>query len=279
MKWEISYKEKFPAWRSSDGQLREKKGETDEPVTGYIPSERERRLDTGPKKIMDFANSYGALSAGFDEKKQLVLVTSQQHTKELSGLPPESKAVDAETAKKVSPITGDFYVNQDKERKEDSAVAYRVDAGKGPSYVMSRLKELMEDKDFMVQDEITPFLSVREEKKELEYLRKQAVILAGGKSREEKLALDKRVQFLTTVVADKERQKQIVATRLLSLLQEAGKDRTKDWDPNLPWSQKDMAEAEDGEKGENVGDNEGEEEDRSKGKSEGSDHEDLKQNE
>lgn len=129
MKWEIGYKEKFPAWRSSDGQLREKKGETDEPVTGYIPSERERRLDTGPKKIMDFANSYGALSAGFDEKKQLVLVTSQQHTKELSGLPPESKAVDAETAKKVSPITGDFYVNQDKERKEDSAVAYRVDAG------------------------------------------------------------------------------------------------------------------------------------------------------
>lgn len=257
MEWEPGYKERFPAWRSSDGQLREKKGEPGEPVTGYIPSERERELDNGPQKIMDFSNSYGALSAGFDEKKQLVLVTSRRHTKELSALTPESKALDAQTAKKVYPITENFYVNEDKERREESAVAYRVDAGKGPSYVMSKMRELMENKDFEVQDEITPFLSAREEKEELEYLRKKAVDLTVGYTREEKQALEKRIQFLTAVVADKERQQQTVATRLLSLLQEAGKGRTKDWGSNLPWGRKDMEETEDEKKGGSEGEDEG----------------------
>ncbi len=264
MKWGPGYKERFPEWRSSDGRLREKKGEPGEPVTGYIPSDREKELDSGPQKIMDFSNSYGALSAGFDEEKQLVLVTSRHHTKELSALPPESKALKAQTAKKVPLITGDFYVNEDKERKEESAVSYRVHAGKAPFYVMSKLKELMEDKDFEVQDEITPFLSTREEMEELGYLRQQARNLAGSSAREEKQALEERIQFLTTVVADKERQQQTLATRLLSLLEEAGKGGKKGWDPSLPWQEKDMEETEDGEKGGNE-DDENEDEKESDG--------------
>jgi hypothetical protein len=279
MKWEPGYEERFSEWRSSDGQLREKKGEPGEPVTGYIPSERERELDNGPQKIMDFSNSYGALSAGFDKKKQLVLVTSRRHTKELSALPPESKALNAQTAKKVSPITGDFSVNEDRERMEQSAVSYRVDAGKGPFYVMSKLRELMENKDFEVQDEITPFLSTKEEKEELEYLRRQVVNLAGGNTREEKKALEKRIQFLTTVVADKERQQQTVATRLLSLLQEAGKGVKNGWSPSRLWQEKDMKETEEEEKGgdedeEEGGDGDGNE-DGSEDEEEGDDNKDL----
>ncbi len=267
MKWEPGYKERFPAWRSSAGQLREKKGEPGEPVTGYIPSERERELDNGPQKIMDFSNSYGALSAGFDEKKQLVLVTSRHHTKELSALPLESKALNAQTAKKVSPISGEFYVNEGKEQMKESAVSCRVDADKGPFYVMSKLRELMENKDFEVQDEITPFLSTKEDKEELEYLRKQVVNLAGGNTREEKQTLEKRIQFLTNVVADKERQQQTVATRLLSLLQEAGKGGKKGWSPSRLWQEKDMEETEDEEKGGS--------EDESEDENEGDDNEDL----
>jgi hypothetical protein len=208
-----------------------------------------------------------------------VLVTSRRHTKELSALPPESKALNAQTAKKVSPITGDFSVNEDRERMEQSAVSYRVDAGKGPFYVMSKLRELMENKDFEVQDEITPFLSTQEEKEELEYLRRQVVNLAGGNTREEKKALEKRIQFLTTVVADKERQQQTVATRLLSLLQEAGKGVKNGWSPSRLWQEKDMKETEEEEKGgdedeEEAGDGDGTE-DGSEDEEEGDDNKDL----
>ncbi|HML36005.1 MAG TPA: hypothetical protein PKA19_01085 [Bacillota bacterium] len=263
MEWEPGYKERFPGWRSSDGQLRERKGEPGEKVMGYTSSEQERALGREPQKLMDFSNSYGALSAGFDDKKQLVLVTSRRHTKELSALPPESKALEAQTAKKVPLITGEFFVNEDKERREESAVSYRAPAGKAPSYIMGKLSELMEKKDFEVQDEITPFLSTREEKESLKYLRRQALHLARSNAREEKQALEKRIQFLTTVVADKERQQQTVAVRLLSLLEEAGKGRRKGWGPNRLWQEEDLEESEDEGKGE--GEEQGISEDEEKG--------------
>ncbi len=222
MVWEPTYRERFPEWRSSDGALREKKSDGREEITGYRSSEEERRRGDEPQKIWDLSNAYGSLSAGWNKKKELVLVTTRQYGKEIHALPPESKCLDGQTAKKLPALIG-FQINENSERQEESAFSFRAKGDRGPSYLMARLKQLPEKKELKVAESILPFLSVKEEREKLAYLRAKFGELAGNPHQKEAQAIHQRIQFLTAVVADKEEQQRMLYGKLTALLEEARK--------------------------------------------------------
>jgi hypothetical protein len=236
---EPTYEERFPEWRSSDGGLKEKKSEGREEVTGYHSSEQERRRGDEPQKIWDLSNAYGSLAAGWNKKKELVLVTSRQHTKGIHSLPLESKYLDGQTATK---IPGGYQINENTDRQAESAFSFRTKADRGAFYIMSRLKMLAERHDLEVQKTMLPFLNVEEEKEELAYLRQRARKLLESSDREEEQAVRKRIEFLTAVVAEKEQQQGMLYGKLPDLLAEARKGGRKDWD--FTWLGKAEPEAE-----------------------------------
>lgn len=227
---EPTYEERFSEWRSSDGGLRENKSDAREEVTGYRSSEQERRRGDEPQKIWELSNAYGSLAAGWNKKKELVLVASRKRSKDLRALPLESKVLDGGTAVKIPLLSGDFQINQDPERREESAFSFRAKAERGHFYILSKLKQLAELKDLEAQETMLPFLKVEEEQEELAYLRRKARELADRPDREEEQSIHKRIQFLTAVVAEKEQQQRLFYGKLADLLEETHKDSRKDWD-------------------------------------------------
>lgn len=234
---EPSYKERFPEWRSSDGKLNEKKGDGHEKVTGYRASEKEKRRGEEPRKAWDLSNSYGDLSAGLNKKKELILVASQRHRKALHALPAASKALDGQTATQVLELK-DFQTNEPSVRRAESAIGFRFQTGRDPSYLLSRMRKLAERRDLEVQETMLPFLTVEEDKQELRYLRERARELSEtevqARDSKEERGVRQRMQFLTAVVADKERQQRLVHVKLQDLLEAAQKETRGGWD--AAWS-------------------------------------------
>lgn len=235
MDWEPTYQERFPEWRSSDGALKEEKSNGREALTGYESSDKEKQRRDEPKKIWEMGNSYGSFSVGKNKKKQLVVVNSQRRSKDLRALPEESKVLRGQTSVKMPLITGDLRFNEDWNRREKSAYGYRVEASRSPHFLMRKMEQLMKEKGLDVQKNINPFFSTEEEKKELAYLREQAKLLGQSRDRETEKGLRTRIQFLTTVVADKERQRLNFYNRLPGLMEEARKGQGEEWDFIRSW--------------------------------------------
>ena len=236
--YEPSYQERFPEWRSSDGALKEddrrfpagaQKERRDEPLTGYVGSEAEKKRKDEPRKIWELGNAYGSLAVGKNKKKQLVIVNSQKRTKRLHQLTPESKTMRRETSVKVPLISGEFRFNEDWNRRQESAYSYQLEASHSPDFLMRKMKELIGLRRLDVQKNISPFLDTDKEKEELAYLREKAVDMARAGNRDAEKSLDKRMQFLKVVLADKERQRLKMYTKLPQLLEEARKEEDPDW--------------------------------------------------
>ena len=253
MEWEPGYQDRFPAWRSSDGALKEKgaspaeKGNGDrqgqkEPMPGYLSSEQEKRRKDEPRKIWELGNSYGSLAIGKNKRKQLMIVNSQRRTKALRQLHPESKALRRETSVRIPLISDEFRFNEDWNRREESAYTYQVDAGRSPDYLMRKMKELSVKRMLRVKETINPFFNISKDKDELAYLREKAAeaIRAGDRAQEK--GLSSRIQFQAAVLADKERQRLKLYTKLPSLLEEARKEERADWAP--VWTRREAPEAE-----------------------------------
>ena len=235
MEWEPAYKERFPAWRSSDGALKEKYAKPDEkeegdagghkePLTGYRSSEEEKRRKDEPRKIWELSNSYGSLSVGKNRKKQLMIVNSRRRTKSLRAPTPESRELRRETSLKIPLISEEFRFNEDWNRREESAYSFQLDASRSPDYLMRKMKELNEKRRLDVQAEVNPFFNISEEKEELAYLRGKAAAAAKAGDRTAEKGLSIRIQYLGAALADKERQRLKFYTRLPDLLKEARKE-------------------------------------------------------
>ncbi len=230
---EPSYQERFPEWRSSAGVLKEKKGGGQDKVTGYRSSEREKRQGEEPQKVWDLANAYGSLSAGMNKKKELILVASQRHRKDLRALSEESIVLDGQDATKVLELK-DFQTNEPSARRKESAIGFRFQRERTPSYLLSRMRKLAERRDLEVQKTMLPFLTVEEDKQELRYLQECARKLSENRlpvrDSEEEQGIRKRTQFLTAVVAEKEAQQRMLHGKLQDLLEAARKGERGGWD-------------------------------------------------
>jgi hypothetical protein len=266
--WRPTYQERFPAWRSSDGSLKEsesaiakgmgkngsRNGNREEALSGYESSEQERRSKDEPQKLWELSNAYGALAIGKNKKKQLVMVNSQRRTKSIRQLTPESKRLRRETSAKIPLISGEFRFNEDWNRREESAYTYQEDASRSPDYLMRKMRELLGQRTLKVQENISPFLDARDERKELNYLQEKAAELSRSRERVAERGLRDRIQFLTTVLADKERQMRKLYTKLPELLEEARKEETSGWAPLRSWvGEKEAAPDEDEDEDEDEG--------------------------
>ncbi|MDR0469627.1 MAG: hypothetical protein LBH09_06595 [Peptococcaceae bacterium] len=248
MDWEPSYKERFPAWRSSDGVLKEKGAEPVEKesrgrlehqasIPGYRSSEEEKKRHDEPRKIWELSSSYGTLAIGKNKKKQLMIVNSQRRTKELQALTPESKELRRETSVKIPLISGDFRFNEDWNRREKSAYSYQLEASHSPDYLMRKMKELHDQRTLKVQENINPFFDLSEDKEELAHLRETAAEMARNHEQDAEKGLRVRTQFVTAALADKERQRRKFYTKLPDLLEEARKEETADWRFAKPYAE------------------------------------------
>ena len=239
MEWEPTYKERFPAWRSSDGALKEKSakqpteegGEREAPkeaMPGYQSSEEEKKRRDEPRKIWELGNAYGSLAIGKKKNKQLMIVNSQRRTKDLRALTPESKELRRETSLKIPLISEEFRFNEDWNRREESAYSLQLDASRSPDYLMRKMKELGEKRKLDVRDNVNPFFNLNEDRDELAYLRSKAAEAAKSGDRKAEKGLASRVQYLGAALADKERQRLKLYTKLPDLLEEARKEDRDD---------------------------------------------------
>ena len=252
MDWEPTYKERFPEWRSSDGAFKESavKGNEGndkqaEPLTGYKSSEEEHRRQDQPQKIWELSNSYGSLAVGKNKRKQLVLVNSQRRTKNIHQLTPESKELRSGTSAPIPLISGEFRFNEAWNRRRESAYVYRMEAGFSPDFLMRKMKELSGKREPDVQKNIAPFFNLDPEKDELAYLREIAQKTSRDRTRKEEFGLRTRIQFLTALLADKERQRLKFYAKLPQLLGEAQKEEPGDWDYLRQWTEEPVAEPDD----------------------------------
>ena len=244
MDWEPTYKERFPEWRSSDGALKESAVKSNagnekqaEPLTGYKSSEVEQKRQDQPQKIWELSNSYGSLAVGKNKKRQLVLVNSQRRTKNIHQLTPESKELQSGTSVRIPLISGEFRFNEAWNRRDESAYAYQLEAGNSPDFLMRKLKELSGKREPDVQRNIAPFLNPGPVKDELAYLKEIAKSASPGRTQKEEFGLRTRVQFLTTVLADQERQRLKFYAKLPQLLGEAQKEEPGTWDYRRQWTE------------------------------------------
>jgi hypothetical protein len=202
-------------------------------LTGYRSSEEEKRRNDEPQRIWELSNSYGSLAVGKNKRKQLMIVNSQRRTKEVHQLTPESNVLRRDTSVKIPLITEEFRVNEDWNRREQSAYSFQLDASRSPDYLMRKMKELTDLRQLNVQDNINPFFELSGERDELKYLRERAVeatrVPSEARSREQEMGLRIRIQFLTTALADKERQRLRFYTKLPRLMEEARKEEAGDW--------------------------------------------------
>ena len=237
MDWAPTYKERFPEWRSSDGALQESAAKSNEgngtraeALTGYQSSEAELKRGEQPQKIWELSNSYGSLAVGKNKKKQLVLVNSRRRTKQLHQLTPESKALQSGTSVRIPLISGEFRFNEAWNRRDESAYAYQLEAGSSPDYLMRKMQELSGKREPDAQKTVGLFFDLRPEKEELAYLRAIAQKTSGVRTQKEDQGLRARSQFLTAVLADKERQRLKFYAKLPQLLTEAQQEESRDWD-------------------------------------------------
>jgi hypothetical protein len=220
---EPGYKERFPEWRSSDGALRVEKEKGNKPLPGYAPSEKERRQGDAPKKVYALKNSYGTWAVGINKRRELVTVASRQRTKDLKALPQISQRLEGETARRVPLVKGNVQVNEPRYQQAQSAFGYRERSSRGTPFVMNKLEKLNSREDLQGAQSVAPFLHRDKEKEELRFLREQARKLVETGDQEEQRGVEKRIQFLTAVQADKERNWQRLYTAMPELLTAARK--------------------------------------------------------
>jgi len=278
-----TYKERFPEWRSSDGALKEKDSRSaakegvdrqrdrqKNTLTGYESSEKERSQRDEPQKIYELSSSFGSLAVGRNKKKQLVIVNSQRRTKEIHQLTRESHALRRQTSVKIPLISGEFHFNEDWNRREESAYSFQLEASRSPDFFMRKMKELSDRRTLDIQEKVNPFFDLSEDKAELAYLRQRAAELSRSRGVEERSrgaeerspetekGLRMRIQFLTTVLADKERQRLKFYTKLPQLLEEARKEAPGVWNLMRAWREIEEETAEDGQGDEEQGEDQGE---------------------
>lgn len=162
-----------PAWRSSDGRLKERSARVNG-LTGYESSEKERRSGSAPKQVGELRSAYGSVASGVSRaggKRSLTLVVSRRRSKE--GHPPdrEAQVLQAERAVRVRPSRGVYLTGN--LRPEKSAFGYRESLEKSPYVMRRKMKALVRRRRHDALKQMLPFLSDRKESGELKALAKE----------------------------------------------------------------------------------------------------------
>lgn len=170
-KWD---KEPLPQWKNSDGKLREKnlgnEQTLEKNMQNYIPNQKEKIENNEPKKLGELSNSYGEITFGVNKENELISVTSQHYRKNDKQLTNKSKKFNGINSKPIRRLSrGKFNVNSLGEK--DSALEFRQNKEKSEENILKRMTEMMEQNPQTVAKDMSSFLSTKEDKEKLEYLR------------------------------------------------------------------------------------------------------------
>lgn len=220
---------KLPEWRSSDGGFREKKATKDECLTGYQPTEREKKEHTAPRKVLDVENSYGTFSLGIAKDSKITTLTTQKRTKGIESLRGSEKELHSASATVVPGITERVRTNH--ERKEDSAVEYSHDVNRQSRFLLERMdQQLLDQKEMSIYEDIMPMLSVRSERRELYELREQRKqLLQHGGTAKDKSEIENQIEYLEANIRDKTMERKKMQTRLTNVKNQKLKENQEDF--------------------------------------------------
>lgn len=155
-----------PAWRASDGRLREHRP-VGKKLPGYIASRAEQRSGKAPKPLAELRNSYGRVASGANGR-ELTLMVSRTRTRGGRSLPQAAKELDARRAVRVRPARGVYLTGNLDPR--GSAFAYRAQLKTSPFLMARKLKGMVARGRYKALEQMLPFLSTRKERAALREL-------------------------------------------------------------------------------------------------------------
>lgn len=201
----VSNHERMIEANKTGSSLIEKDIRDTEKFSEYTPSQNEKNSNSIPQKFMQLSNGYGSLSIGMNTKKELMSVASKRRNEDGSTVYRDSAQVDGTRTSKDSDITGDFLFNNI--RPDKSAVGYKESSEKDYIFMLERFKTAIERSESEVLETVAPFLSTRDEVRELRELRDVQASLRDAGENDPDSDLSQRLEFLGSVLTNKEHQK------------------------------------------------------------------------
>lgn len=206
--------------------LRKQKENPEKKLTGYQPSEQERRRKQVPGELFRAESQKGTLSAGLagEEQEKLVVLVSQERKTEARY---EEKNWKREGAKGRKSEDRRLWTNSHDRNR--SAALVEVNVSQDKSRMLQDISELIEAQGNQTASEILPFLKEEEQREAIRSLEEEA----RDKSRDRELAVQNRrmAEILREDLRKKEEQKQ----RLLQML-EFSKEQKEPKKTSRPWN-------------------------------------------
>ena len=221
---EYEYKAESP--KDTGYRLRKQRAHPDQKLTGYQPSEKERRNKQVPGELFRAESQAGTLSAGLDGETQekLVMMISQERK---AGARFEEKNWKREGAKGRKSEDRRLWTNSHDRNR--SAALVEVEVSQDKSRMLQDIAELIEEKGNQTASEILPFLKEEEQREAIRSLETEAQ----DRSREPEIASSNRrlAETLREDLRKKEEQKH----RLLQML-ELSKEQKGTKKAAFPWN-------------------------------------------
>lgn len=158
-----------PAWRSSDGRLKERTPDSRE-LSGYVSGSAERKSGRAPRPVSELKNSYGSIATGIGKRRELTIVVARSRAKAGPQPTEEGKRLHSERAVRVRPARGKYLTGSHNPR--ESAFGYREEAGKAPFFLHGRLRQMVSRHRYRALEEMMPFLDTADEKESLGAIRR-----------------------------------------------------------------------------------------------------------
>lgn len=139
-------------------------------LTGYQPSERERKEKNSPREVARLAGSYGQVAVGVNGEKQLSITVSERRGGEKKqATKDDEKAVRGDGTRKMEATRGQGFTNPS--QKTESAVLYKTATQQPPVFLRKRFAQMVTGQ--RVMERHLPFLSDKEERDEETHLLQQ----------------------------------------------------------------------------------------------------------
>ncbi|MFI3312686.1 MAG: hypothetical protein R3Y62_02260 [Eubacteriales bacterium] len=217
-------------WRNSQGRMGERlpqgRQQGENRLTGYRPTEQERREKNAPREVAKLSGSYGDVAVGVNRQKNLSITLSERRGgEEKHTTKSDKKAVEGQTAHKLPATRGKGFTNP--HHKSQSAVLYQSQDKKPPPFLQKRFTQMMGNHHQEVLEGHVSFLDTKRERAE-----EKALITQEKQARKDRgnlSAIQSRRDELSQIITEKKHQSRRFQQLLKQGQQAAQESQVKEW--------------------------------------------------
>lgn len=202
-------------WEQSEAvyHMQEKDARKTEPyLKGFSDKERDVKKPGRMREIFKAENSYGAIAAGVNKKKEAAVVFSQKREHDGPVAAESQKNLHMERAKRQILPAGNMYLNPDMQK--EGAAAFLAKKELPAKKAMAQLQRYSDEKGSRMMEQRMPFLELREERAQAASLEQQRRKSRETGDRNKAQLLEDRVQQMKSRIARKEQEKRQMMKKL-----------------------------------------------------------------